>query len=114
MASDKPDTTSFTGIGEGGPSDRPVTLFRECSKRRARQKDLLGGLSHGRQSLPLPRTPLSPLQAGSGSQMGGWLKLFRRNPFSAYFSISHQSEQGVGLYARECHACGSQGGVESP
>lgn len=111
VTSDRPDT-SFTGVGERGPSNRPVTLFRESFERRARQKGLLG-LSHGQQGLPLPRTPLSPLQAGSGSQMGGWLKLFRQNPFSAHFSISHQSEQGVGLYAHERHACDSQGGVES-
>lgn len=113
VASDRPDT-SFTGVGERGPSNRPVMLFRESFERRARQKGLLGGLSHGQQGLPLPRTPLSPLQAGSGSQMDGWLKLFRQNLFSAHFSISHQSEQGVGLHARERHACDSQGGVDSP
>lgn len=68
----------------------------------------------GNKACHYPELPCPPLQAGSGSQMGGWLKLFRQNPFSAHFSISHQSEQGVGLYAREHHACDSQGGVESP
>lgn len=85
MTSDRPDTTSFAGVGDWGCNDRPVSLFRESSERRAGQKGLLGSCLMGIEACHYPESP-APLQAGSGSQMGGWLKLFRQNPLSAHFS----------------------------
>lgn len=56
VTSDKPDTTSFAGVGDWGHNDRPVALSRESSERRAGQKGLLGSCLMGSEACHYPES----------------------------------------------------------